>query len=131
MCIRDRFSSDLEQLGESLSLPKSLRERLRSVGEGAGRREAANLTAIRNHPDLQALANQLHQEDFPCFAYNQQKAEFQDRELKQLIDACLVIGPSHDLPLTNLTPEMHWYYGRVSRRPKLQLQPKRTKRPGR
>ena len=127
----EQFSSDLEQLGESLSLPKSLRERLRSVGEGAGRREAADLTALRNHPDLQALANQLHHEDFSCFQYKQQKQQIKDRELKQLIDACLAIGPSHDLPLTNLTPEMHWYYGRVSRRPKLQLQPKRTKRPGR
>ena len=124
----EQFSSDLEALGETLSLPKSLRKRLRAVGEGAGRRESANLTAIRNHPDLQALANQLHQDDFPCFAYNQQKAEFQDSQLKHLIDACLAIGPSHDLPLTNLTPEMHWYYGRTSPRPELRLKPKRTKR---
>lgn len=124
----EEFSSDLEQLGETLSLPKSLRRRLRAVGEGAGRREAASLTAIRNHPDLQALANQLHREDFPCFHYEQQKAKFNDPELKQLIDACLAIGPSHDLPLTNLTSEMHWYYGRVSRRPELQLKPKRKER---
>ena len=109
MCIRDR-------------------KRLHAVGEGAGRREAANLTAIRNHPDLQALANQLHQDDFPCFAYKQQKAEFHDPELMQLINACLAIGPSHDLPLTNLTPEMHWYYGRTSPRPELRLKPKRKKK---
>ena len=127
----ENFSRDLEQLGETLSLPKSLRDRLRSVGEGAGRQEAADLTAIRNHPDLQALANQLHHDDFPCFQYKQQKAEFNDPELKQLIDACLAIGPSHDLPLTNLTSEMHWYYGRVSQRPQLQLKPKRTGRPTR
>ncbi len=127
----ENFSRDLEQLGETLSLPKSLRDRLRSVGEGAGRQAAADLTAIRNHPDLQALANQLHHDDFPCFQYKQQKAEFNDPELKQLINACLAIGPSHDLPLTNLTPEMHWYYGRVSPRPELRLKSKRTKRPGR
>ena len=124
----EQFSSDLEALGETLSLPKSLRKRLQAVGEGAGRREAADLTAIRNHPDLQALANLLHRDDFPCFQYEQRKAEFRDPELMQLIDACLAIGPSHDLPLTNLTPEMHWYYGRVSPRPELQLKPKRTKR---
>ena len=124
----EQFSSDLEQLGKTLSLPKSLRKRLRDVGEGEGRREAADLTALRNHPDLQALVNQLHREDFPCFHYKQQKAEFSDPKLKQLINACLAIGPSHDLPLTNLTPEMHWYYGLVSPRPELQLKPKRTKR---
>ena len=98
------------------------------MGEGAGPREAADLTAIRVHLDLQTLANLLHREDFPCFQYKQQKAEIRDPELKQLIDACLAIGPSHDLPLTNLTAEMHWYYGRVSPRPELQLKPKRTKR---
>ncbi len=124
----EKFSSDLEQMGETLELPKSLRDRLIAVGEGAGRREAADMTTIRNHPDLQALANQLHREDFPCFEYEQNKAEFCDPELKQLIETCLCIGPSHDLPLTNLTPEMHWYYGRVSQRPELRLQPKRTKR---
>ena len=127
----EHFRDDLEELGEKLSLPKSLRERLRAVGKGEGRREAADLTTIRNHPDLQALANQLHQEDFPCFAYEQQKAEFRDSKLKHLIDACLAIGPSHDLPLTNLTPEMHWYYGRTSPRPELRLKPKRTKRASR
>ena len=124
----EQFSSDLEALGETLSLPKSLRKRLQAVGDGEGRREAADLTTIRNHPDLQAMVNLLHGEDFPCFQYKQQKAEFCDPELKQLIDACLSIGPSHDLPLTNLTPEMRWYYGRVSPRPDLQLKPKRTKR---
>jgi hypothetical protein len=76
----EQFSSDLEALGETLSLPKSLRKRLQAVGEGAGRREAADLTAIRNHPDLQALANLLHRDDFPCFQYKQQKAEFRDPE---------------------------------------------------
>ncbi len=124
----EHLSSDLEQLGETLSLPKCLRKRLHVVGKGEGRREAADLTMIRNHPDLQALANQLHREDFPCFHYKKQQAEFSDSELKQLIDACLAIGPSHDLPLTNLTPQMHWYYGRVSTRPELQLKPKRTGR---
>ena len=124
----EQFSSDLEKLGETLSLPKSLRKLLRAVGEGADRRQAADLTAIRNNPNLQALANELHREDFPCFQYEQRKAEFNDTALKQLIDACCTIGPSHDLPLTNLTPEMRWYYGRVSPRPKLELKPKRTKR---
>ena len=124
----EQFSSDLEQLGETLSLPKSLRKRLHVAGKGEGRREAADLTTIRNHPDLQALANQLHREDFHCFQYKKQQSEFSDPEMKQLIDACLAIGPSHDLPLTNLTPQMHWYYGRVSPRPELQLKPKRTGR---
>ncbi len=125
----EHLSSDLEGIGDKLDLPTSLQRRLRAVGEGEGRREAADLTALRNHPDLQALANQLHREDFPCFEYEQQKADFRDPELKRLITACLAIGPSHDLPLTNLTPEMHWYYGRVSPRPELQLKPKRTRRP--
>ena len=62
----EQFSGDLEQLGETLSLPRSLRgKQLRAVGEGAGRRESANLTAIRNHPDLQALANSCTRKTSP------------------------------------------------------------------
>ena len=94
------------------------------MGEGAGPREAADLTAIRVHLDLQTLANLLHRDDFFCDQYKQQKEKFNEPELLQLIDACLVIGPSNDLPLTNLTREMHWYSGRMSPRPKLQLKPK-------
>ena len=123
----EQFSKDLEQIGEALSLPKTLRERLSALGAGKGQRTAADLEAIRNHPDLKALANQLHQDDFTCFDYERQQADFTDPELRDLINACLAIGPSHDLPLTNLTPEMRWYYGRISPRPKLQLKPKRRR----
>ena len=38
-------------------------------------------------------------------------AQFEDPELKALIEQSLAIGPSHALPLTNLTPQMRWYYG--------------------
>jgi hypothetical protein len=124
----EQLSSDLERAGEALSLPQSLRERLRAVASGEGRKPSADLKPIRNHPDLQALANQLHNEDFSCFQYPKHEASFNDPELRELIDACLAIGPSHDLPLTNLTPEMHWYYGRVSPKPPLQLKPQRIRR---
>ena len=124
----EQLSSDLETAGETLGLPSSLRSRLRAVGEGSGRQEAADLQQLRNHPDLQALANRLHREDFPCFGYEQQNTDFSDPELRQLIEACLAIGPSHDLPLTNLTAEMRWYYGRISPRKELRLKPQRTRR---
>ena len=125
----EQFDSDLEQVAENLSLPKSLRERLRAIGAGAGRRKTADLEPTRNNLDLRAMANQLHREDFVCFNYERQESEFVNQELRQLIDACLAIGPSHELPLTNLTPEMRWYYGRVSPRPELHLKPRRTRKP--
>ena len=56
-------------------------------------------------------------------------AQFEDPELKALIEQSLAIGPSHELPLTNLTPQMRWYYGRSSQRPEPVLRP--TRRPRR
>ena len=75
----EEFSSDLEALGETLSLPKSLRERLQAVAEGAGRREAADLTAIRNHPDLQALAISCTAKTSPVFSTNNKRHSSETR----------------------------------------------------
>ena len=99
------------------------------VGSGAGRRETNDLDALQQSADLRAVANLLHAEDFDCFGFRRDEATIQDPELTQLIEQCLAVGNSHDLPLTNLTPEMRWYYGRSSPKPTLQLKPTRRWRP--
>ena len=119
------LNEDLTVLGEQLKWPSSLRQRLALVGVGAGRRNTNDLEALQRNADLRALANLLHAEDFACFGFQSEEACFQDPELEALIDECLAVGNSHDLPLTNLTPEMRWYYGRSSPKPMLQLKPVR------
>lgn len=123
------LNEDLTALGEQLSWPDSLRQRLAQVGAGAGRRETDDLEPLRQNTDLQALANLLHADDFSCFGFEREEACFEDPELADLIERCLAVGNSHDLPLTNLTPEMRWYYGRSSPKPALQLKPVRPWRP--
>ena len=71
----------------------------------------------------------LHRDDVRCFGFERSQSQFQDPELKALIEQSLAIGPSHELPLTNLTPQMRWYYGRSSQRPEPVLRP--TRRPRR
>ena len=120
---------DLTALGEELNWPSSLKQRLAMVGSGAGLRETNDLDALQQSADLRAVANLLHAEDFDCFGFRRDEATIQDPELTQLIEQCLAVGNSHDLPLTNLTPEMRWYYGRSSPKPTLQLKPTRRWRP--
>ena len=90
---------------------------------------AAGVEALEQDPDLRALANLLHAGDFNGFGFQPEPADFQDPELKDLIERCLVVGDSHSLPLTNLTPEMRWYYGRTSPKPPIQFKPTRRWRP--
>ena len=123
------LNDDLTALGEQLNWPASLRQRLDAVGAGAGKRSDGELEPLRQDPDLQALANVLHAEDFDAFGFQRQEADFRDPELAQLMERCLALGNSHDLPLTNLTPEMRWYYGRTSPRPTVTLRPTRRWRP--
>jgi hypothetical protein len=123
------LNDDLTNLGEQLNWPDSLRQRLARVGAGDGRRPAAGVEALEQDSDLRALANLLHAGDFNSFGFQPEPADLQDPELKDLIERCLVVGNSHSLPLTNLTPEMRWYYGRTSPKPQLKLKPTRRWRP--
>jgi len=116
---------DLIALSETLNWPHSLKQRLAKVGAGAGRRENSDLNTLQRSADLRAVANLLHAEDFDCFGFKREEAMFQDPVLAKLIEQCLAEGNSHELPLTNLTPEMRWYYGRSSPKPTLQLKPTR------
>ena len=110
------MQSDLDTLAEDLDLPISLRQKLSKVGQGEGRQKAANLKQLSEDPNLRSLANILHRQDFRCFKYERNQTSFDDPELKDLMERCLKVGPSHELPLTNLTPQMRWYWGRSSRR---------------
>ena len=109
--------------------PDSLRQRLAQVGAGAGLRPTAGVETLQRDPDLQALANVLHASDFDGFGFRREPADFQDPELADLITRCLEMGNSHSLPLTNLTPEMRWYYGRSSPKPQITFKPTRRWRP--
>ena len=69
------------------------------------------------------MANLLHHNDFGCFGFERSDASLEDLDLAEYVQRCLRVGSSHDLPLTNLTPKMHWYYGRSSNRHEPVLQP--------
>ena len=125
------LSDDLTRLADQLDWPASLRQRLAQVAAGAGLRPAAGMEALEQDPDLRAMANLLHAADFYCFGFPRAEVALKDPTLQSLIDQCLVVGNSHDLPLTNLTAEMRWYYGRRSPRPTKGLRPTRPWRPQR
>jgi hypothetical protein len=74
------------------------------------------------------MANLLHSNDFRCFGFARSEACMNDPELAEHVQRCLRVGPSHELPLTNLTPQMRWYYGRSSNRNEPVLQPIRRRR---
>jgi hypothetical protein len=108
------MQSDLDTLAQTLDLPISLRQALRKVAQGESQQEAINLKGLSGNPNLQSLANILHRQDFRCFNYKRNQTSFDDPELKDLMERCLKVGPSHELPLTNLAPQMRWYWGRSS-----------------
>ena len=110
------LAEDLTDLGERLQWPKGLRRQLAAVGAGAGRRPTADLDGLSQDPNLRAMANLLHHNDFGCFGFEGSEAGINDPDLADHVQQCLRVGPSHDLPLTNLTPQMRWYYGRSSNR---------------
>ena len=57
------------------------------------------------------------------FGFERIEACMNDPDLAEHVQQCLRVGPSHELPLTNLTPQMRWYYGRNSNRNEPVLQP--------
>lgn len=123
-----QLADDLNALSARLELPAALTAQLQRVGAGDGRRPSAALDQLERDPDLRALAHVLHRDDFRCFGFERSPAQFEDPQLKQLIEQSLAIGPSHALPLPNLTPQMRWYYGRSSHRPEPVLRPTRSPR---
>ena len=68
------LAEDLADLGERLQWPKSLRSRLAAVGAGAGRRPTADLKDLSQDPNLRAMANLLHHNDFGCFGFERSEA---------------------------------------------------------
>ena len=110
------LAEDLADLGSRLEWPKGLRTKLAAVGAGAGRRPTADLDGLSHDPNLRAIANLLHHNDFGCFGFERSGACIDDPVLANHVQQCLRVGPSHELPLTNLTPQMRWYYGRTSNR---------------
>ena len=117
------LAEDLEHLGARLQWPQSLRTKLSAVGAGTGRRQTADLDDLSHDPNLRAMANLLHSNDFRCFGFARSDASIDDPDLADHVQRCLRVGPSHELPLTNLTPQMRWYYGRSSNRHEPVLQP--------
>ena len=86
-----------------------------------GRRSALNGNpagpATGSGEQARALANLLHAKAFRTALADPASTTAEtsgSATLQNLIDQCLMVGDSHALPLTNLTPEMQWYYGRTS-----------------
>jgi hypothetical protein len=124
----EHMQSDLDMLAQTLDLPTSLRQPLRKVAQVESHQEAISLKGLSGDPNLQSLANILHRQDFRCFNYKRNQTSFDDPELKDLMERCLKVGPSHELPLTNLTPQMRWYWGRSSTKSDQLLRPTRNRK---
>ena len=122
----DQLAEDLSQWSRQQRLPAELQERLLQVAQGSGRAATVTLEALTTDQDLQAMANLLHRDDFRTFGFERRPARFQDPQLQAQIKACQAITTSHDLPLTSLTPQMRWYYGRSSNRRELVMLPTRA-----
>jgi hypothetical protein len=76
----------------------------------------APLDAIEADPDLQALTNVLHQEDFMTYGFPRVDARFEDEVLKALVERSLATTASHEIPCLGLAPSIRWYWGRDSKR---------------
>ena len=62
------LAEDLADLGSRLQWPNGLRKRLAAVGAGAGRRPTADLNDLSQDPNLRAMANLMHSNDFAASA---------------------------------------------------------------
>ena len=113
----DQLEADLRRLEQTLPLPACLQEQLRTAATRESRRPAADLAALTEDPDLRAMAHLLHRDDFRTFGFERSPAAFSDPQLRERMQACQAISGSHELPITSLTPQMRWYYGRSSSRP--------------
>ncbi|WP_028953339.1 sulfotransferase family 2 domain-containing protein [Synechococcus sp. CC9616] len=112
----DQLANSVAELNANLNLPTSLKGQLERIAAGEGRRPAADLVELTQDPDLRAMAHLLHRDDFRTFGFDRTPAAFTDSELGERMQACQAISESHALPLTSLTPQMRWYYGRSSTR---------------
>lgn len=120
-----QLEADLRRLDQNLSLPARLRERLLTAATRGNLRPASDLTRLTEDPDLRAMAHLLHRDDFRTFGFKRAQATFTDPQLRERMKACQAITGSHELPITSLTPQMRWYYGRSSSRPERVLTPTR------
>lgn len=111
----EHLPHDLQKLTDRCNLPVDLGDALLATARHGGDSGASKaLQALQHDPNLVAMTNLLHREDFSTFDYPRRPANFSDTELRERMEACLTNTASHAIPHTSLAPRIRWYWGRHS-----------------
>lgn len=125
----DHLSEDLAILFERHDLPEKLRAALLAVADRTSpTKPSPSLAPLRQNPNLMAIANLLHSEDFPTFQYQATDATLTDIALASRLDRCMQTRDVHAVPHTSMAPRLQWYWGRSSFIQRPPLQPTRGRR---
>ncbi len=108
----ESLEEDLLKLAEQAELPSTLCHALLMEAKHGSRKPAASLAALENDPNLIAMANLLHRDDFSTFDYPRQAATCTDHQLQQFVEQFTCPASSHAIQLTSLAPSLRWYWGR-------------------
>ena len=121
------LSEDLEALCSVGALPEAVVRELRASTARPAEDRGPSLAELEADPNLRAMANVLHQEDFNTFDFPRVDARFSDEALGSLMEACLTTTASHGIPCLSLAPRVRWYWGRDSNRIPPLMPPSRTR----
>lgn len=106
----------LESLRGRSVLPEAVVAELVAQAQAHQPGAQPDLSALQADPDLQAMANVLHQDDFNTFGYGRANARLIDAELVRVVEQSLNTTASHAIPCISLAPRVRWYWGRDSNR---------------
>jgi hypothetical protein len=110
----DNFSADLVKLRQCSSIPDEVIEKLDELLAMSFATGSPSLMDLEADPDLQAMANLLHYEDFNTFGFTRADSKATDPCLREIIDHAYSTTHSHDIRYLGLAPKVRWYWGRDS-----------------
>lgn len=112
----ENFHNDLTALGHSSALPQEVVAKLDELEVGSERPGSPSLKKLEADPNLKAMANLLHHEDFNTFGFSRENVKATDAQLNEVIDHALSTTHSHDIRYLAIAPKVRWYWGRDSNR---------------
>lgn len=114
----EHLYDDILSFSARFPLPENLRTALldtaRPDPEAGQRHNRSSLQTLIDDPNLIAMCNLLHREDFSTFRYPRIAARLNTGDLAKRMELCLHSTASHAIPHTSLAPRMRWYWGRNS-----------------
>jgi len=112
----NHLGEDLEQMRPRRLLPENVLQALLDLAADPPDRQGSSLAELEADPDLQAMTNLLHHEDFNTYGFHRADARLFDEALKSIVEPSLSTTASHQIPCLGLAPSMRWYWGRDSKR---------------